>query len=279
MRQKKGFTLIELLVVIAIIALLLAILMPSLGKAKEVARAAVCKSRLHQWGLMFAMEHQEREGYFAMGRYGEYQPRAYEAMEGPPGSGMWMVYMTKYFDDKKMAFCPNAIKIEGKTKSTDAWYPKPVADDHWIYDTIFNTGGSFGMNGWIGRHTKDNVTDETSYNSEIRYTKLNAIKDTVNTPIFGDSGYLQPHPKADFIAAGNELRSTDDGTVGFKGHTDSILLNRHGKGSNWLFMDAHISTVKIKDLWRNVMWHEKWKDYSLAAGEPEWPEWIEKLDR
>jgi prepilin-type N-terminal cleavage/methylation domain-containing protein len=50
-RSKKGFTLIELLVVIAIIALLLSILVPGLKKAKEVARAAVCRSNLHTLSL------------------------------------------------------------------------------------------------------------------------------------------------------------------------------------------------------------------------------------
>jgi prepilin-type N-terminal cleavage/methylation domain-containing protein len=46
MRTHKGFTLIELLVVIAIIALLLAILMPSLKMAKEYATRLQCANNL-----------------------------------------------------------------------------------------------------------------------------------------------------------------------------------------------------------------------------------------
>ena len=54
---RRAFTLVELLVVVAIIALLCAIILPSLGGAKELARAAHCSSNLHQLGVAWSVHH------------------------------------------------------------------------------------------------------------------------------------------------------------------------------------------------------------------------------
>lgn len=64
--RSSGFTLIEVLVVVAIIALLVAILIPSLQKARWQAKVSACQARLHDLGNAFQMYANTYKGYFPL---------------------------------------------------------------------------------------------------------------------------------------------------------------------------------------------------------------------
>jgi len=65
--SQSGFTLIELLVVIAVIAILVALLIPSLASAKQAGRRAACMSNLRQVGIAICTYADENEGKIPYG--------------------------------------------------------------------------------------------------------------------------------------------------------------------------------------------------------------------
>lgn len=69
--KNKAFTLLELLVVIAVIAMLLAVLVPSLARAKEQGREICCKNNLHQMYVAAMVYTDNHKGSFPIAYYSQ----------------------------------------------------------------------------------------------------------------------------------------------------------------------------------------------------------------
>lgn len=82
MPKHQGFTLIELLVVVAIISILVSMLLPSLGKAKDSAKAIACSANLHSIALTHAMWINDHAGYMICSSI----PTIYESGNFGPGA-------------------------------------------------------------------------------------------------------------------------------------------------------------------------------------------------
>lgn len=103
--KRKAFTLIELLVVVAIIAALIAILLPSLGKAKEAARRSVCMSNQRQL-MVVTVTYASAFKHAIPPRYGAWNQ--YHIANWAGGEqGLKLILNNGDLSDHKVMYCPS----------------------------------------------------------------------------------------------------------------------------------------------------------------------------
>ena len=111
--MKKRFTLIELLVVIAIIAILAAMLLPALSKAREKARAISCTSNLKQIMTYWELYLDDFNDTFPPGR-NIFDPKQWYR-DGTKNVVTWAGMagiLAEYTGDKKTNFCPSSVNTD-----------------------------------------------------------------------------------------------------------------------------------------------------------------------
>jgi len=270
-RRHAAFTLVELLVVISIIALLIAILLPSLRKARQQARATLCLSQLHTLGqgiAMYALDNNDVMVPCRMPDFGDgINWRAYVA-GGMKYRPTFLAILGAYvgvpaFDD------PQEIKAgtdSSGEKGDRQNYSNPVYVCPAVADWTDERNGSIGYNyQFLGNYRLlDEVNKNSFKNWPVSYTRVRspgscvAAADCTGTAAsfqfprpydnnardidrFGNEGFNLDPPRIDLV--NGEAASLD--------HDPPARTAAHGRHLGTaavLWLDAHASRETPKAL-------------------------------
>jgi len=214
MGRKRGFTLIELLVVISIIALLMAILMPALSRAKDQARMTTCRSNLRNYALIGRMYSDDNDFEFPYS-YGWLTKRDEKTGVGI-GTGCWWHdknmnldlhpenagVMWSYLKGQKINLCPTFNTV-ARSMSCSRCYGKPTPVDPQY---------GYSMNSYLHGDAWGSVPKE--YYTKIKELTMEAqVSEPARTFYFGEENSW---PIPGISGAGmndSNLRSTPNGTT------------------------------------------------------------------
>ncbi len=175
-RRRSGFTLVELLVVIGIIALLVSILLPTLGRARDSANAVKCQSNLRQIGVGILFYANDNDGFLVAVQ--QEQVPQFDPMAAPIGRH-WAATLldTGSFDsdtaeggsvgaadeqsDIESAYrCPEGANEKWDTSDVSTFpdsHESGLGDRYWLRSSASGRQVPlwYGINGGYGRTTAD----------------------------------------------------------------------------------------------------------------------------
>lgn len=265
-KKNKAFTLVELLVVISIIALLLAVLMPALSRARQQGKSIVCRSNIKQLTLATRTYAVENKG--KMMPFGETVGQIWYHLlapymgkkDAPKGTSI-----TNWKEAMPAVTCPEAM-MSGKIES-DGQHAHGSAKESWSY---LLSEGSYGLNYWLME-----VAPGTPLSANVeKFTKVKPCYfegsfDTQkgNIPLMGDCTWLGGWPGYIFNNAGVKVGSTPRpitpsdlkkgflDELGFGQQLGRFCIDRHAMAVNIGFIDGHVEKVPLAGLW-GLKWNK-----------------------